>query len=481
MADPPSLLTMPVEIQLEICDHLLQSTTRTKQPKPGIGTWQSTMENYCALGSLSLTCKHFRKITAPLLYRRVRVSIRKPAAFIRLIRRFSQFPGCAKLVSELTIHSGRAGSALSRSQKNFLFREAHRLGLRLLIGGNGLSSQLESILIDVALCRLSTIRKLTLSLPGTTTTEEGQFPPPLNESDVESHEPFAFRYANRFPAFFALSSLQRLEAYPMTFNETATDKLHSESLAALLSRTPALTHLKIGRCDQGTSGHGIIQNLLPQLRDIHLVDALDKDLAAIKTFCPQLERFRLGEDGRGCSPMQSIFMMLGITNSTSTLASGQPRPSITPSVFKALLPMKGTLHDFDLDCDTFRAQTIRDLTHLAHFRALRSLRLVFGTWPTGDNAALIRKLSPDLESLCLGGGEIPVYDIAVLLSERIREGRLSKLKRFEYTLLRNPAEELITGAPPSLNHEMSQKVAAVLKEYGVYCVQRPYPPPMDTA
>ncbi|KAH6838576.1 hypothetical protein B0I37DRAFT_409125 [Chaetomium sp. MPI-CAGE-AT-0009] len=467
MADPPSLLTIPTEVQLAICLQLLDSDVRTAQPKPGVGTWQSTVENHAALGSLSLTCKHFQAITAPLLYRRVNVSIRKPAAFIGLIRRFSQFPDYAGFVRELTIGSTRAGSPLSKSQKSFLFREAHHLGIRLLIGGKGLSGQLESILIDVVLCQVSDIRNLTLILPWTTTTDEEQRPVPFDESEVGHYKPFVLTYASRLPASFGLSSLRRLEAYPMHYKKSLTARLHTESLTALLSRTPALTHLVIGRCDQEWPGHGIIQSLLPELRDIHLVDALPKDLAALKRFCPRLERFRLGEDDRSVSDLQAFNMMLD-------LLEEQPRRSATPSLFKALLPTKNTLHDFDLDCGTYRARKIEDLALLSHFGSLRSLRLVFGHWPAGDNAALINNLSPHLEYLCLGGNRIQVYDIAVLLSGRIRDGRLPKLMRFEYTLLNHPMEYVAGG------ESMTQKAVSALKEYGVHCVERPYPRLMET-
>lgn len=199
----------------------MSGVAKTAQLKAGVGTWQSTLGNHSALGGLALTCKHLQMITAALLYRRVEVSIRKPAAFIRLIRHFSEFPNRAALVNELTIGSNRAGSSLSKSQKNFLFQEAHRLGLRLLIGGHGgLSGQLESIMVDVLLCQVSAVRNLDLCLPWTTTADEEKCPMIFDERELENIKPFLFSYASRLPAFFLLSSLQRLKAYPMNFNKS---------------------------------------------------------------------------------------------------------------------------------------------------------------------------------------------------------------------------------------------------------------------
>jgi hypothetical protein len=472
---------MPVEVQLAICTKILQNNDPTKtQPKPGVGTWQSSLENHSAFGGLAVTCKHFQAITAAPLYRRVKVSIREPASFIRLIRHFSQFPNRAALVNELTIRSNRAGSPLSKSQKNFLFREAHRLGIRLLIGGHGgLSRQLESILIDVLLCQLCYIRNLSLCLPWTTTADEERCPMIFDEAEAENIKPFLFTYASRLPVFFVLGSLQRLEAYPMNFNKSGMAKLHTGSLTSLLRHTPALTHLVIGTCDQEALGHGIIQNLLPQLRDIHLVDALDGDLAAITNFCPRLERLRLGQDERNhAGLMEGIATMLGFQGPMF----GESRPSATPKLLKALLPMKDTLHGLDLDCDTFRAQQIGQLAQLSHFANLRSLRLVFGQWPTGNTAALINKLSPHLEFLYLGGTGIPVNNIAALLIGRILEGRLPRLRQFAYILLnrRGPMGYVPVGDPLSVEDQrMSPNFQSILRGHGVDCIERSYPRTTD--
>lgn len=138
--------------------------------------------------------------------------------------------------------------------------------------------------------------------------------------------------------------------------------------------------------------------------------------------------------------------------------------------------MKDTLHDLDLDCDRFRAQNIGQLAQLSRFANLRSLRLVFGTWPTGNTAALINKLSPHLEFLCLGGIGIPINNIAALLIARIMDGRRSRLRRFEYILLNHPG--LVTYVPAE-DQEMSPNVLSILKGYGVDCVQQPYPRPRD--
>lgn len=105
------------------------------------------------------------------------------------------------------------------------------------------------------------------------------------------------------------------------------------------------------------------------------------------------------------------------------------------ALLKTLLPLKKTIRNLDLDCSTIRARNIKELDQLSHFKALRSLRLLFGYWHAGDNAALVNKFPPHLESLCVGASDIPVDDLAILLSACIRAGRLANLRRFEYTFL----------------------------------------------
>lgn len=470
-----SLLKMPVEVQWQIFNQLLHDHVGDAniESKPDVDTLESTLANHTALGNLSLTCKYFKTTTAPLLYQRVSVSIRKPAAFIRLIRHFSRFPEYAVLVKDLTIDSDTAGSFLSTSQRDFLVQEAYRLGLELSLGPDGLLFQFGSILIDVALCQLSTIRELKLLLPWTTRIEEEWHPIPPTAVDLLSGAAW-FKYASRFPTSFVLGSLQRLEVYPRDFKISHDAKLHKESLTALLRHTPALTYLMIGLCGHRQAGYrGIIQNPLLHLKDIHLADAVDKDLTAVQSFCPRLERFRLGLKDRSFSQAQGILMTIDLFMDSSCKFE-EPQFFATPALLKTLLPVKETLSDFDLGCGTFCAKTIEELDQLSQFEALRPLRLVFKDWPAGDNAALINKFPPRLESLCLGAIDIPVDDIAILLIARIRDGRLPNLKRFEYTLL-----VFLESHPfPAGGKGISQEAASALKECGVRCVFRPYPRPM---
>ncbi|KAK3896983.1 hypothetical protein C8A05DRAFT_39466 [Staphylotrichum tortipilum] len=155
-ARPPSLLAIPVEIQLAICVKVVESFR---------GDYD-TLENFVALGGLARTCKTFEHLTTPMLFERVKVSVFRPVAFIQIIRHFSRFGRLAAFVKHLTIGSGWDTSTLSASQASFLLQEGRRLGLKLLPDRLDPSDQVKSssMLIDVLLCQVLAVRKLVLSL-----------------------------------------------------------------------------------------------------------------------------------------------------------------------------------------------------------------------------------------------------------------------------------------------------------------------------
>ncbi|KAK4041151.1 hypothetical protein C8A01DRAFT_15086, partial [Parachaetomium inaequale] len=202
MGDPASLLAMPVEIQLAICNQLVQCDTAAQ-----LGSNLCTLENLPVLGGLALTCRHFQQITTPFLYQRVKVSIYQQAVFFRLIERFSRFPAHAALVKELTIDSSfdNMESTLSGVQADILLQKATFLGLKLPPGGIGMPFQPESMLIDALLCQVPTIRKLVLSVPWTVAAAHVQGEHPDYDGDVRYEVP---SYALRLPDSFVLPSLR---------------------------------------------------------------------------------------------------------------------------------------------------------------------------------------------------------------------------------------------------------------------------------
>jgi len=110
------------------------------------------------------------------------------------------------------------------------------------------------------------------------------------------------------------------------------------------------------------------------------------------------------------------------------------------SALNALLPLSTTLQDLDIDASGLAVLDIRAIPDMARFSGLRSLRWIFFRWPDGDNAMLLDKLPPAIESLCLGGPDMPVYDVALLLHERVRSGQLPGLRCFKYMLVRADLE-----------------------------------------
>lgn len=75
---------------------------------------------------------------------------------------------------------------------------------------------------------------------------------------------------------------------------------------------------------------------------------------------------------------------------------------------------------------------LQDLDLVAQFHFLQHLRLALGKWPDGDATDFVAGLPGGLESLFLAGLELPIRDIADMLSKSVQSGRLSKLKSFRY-------------------------------------------------
>ncbi|KAK3901992.1 hypothetical protein C8A05DRAFT_15898, partial [Staphylotrichum tortipilum] len=220
-AQTPSLLAIPVEIQLAICAQIVESFRRDGHGAPPIParpdptpTWRKdTLENFAALGGLARTCKTLEQLTAPMLFERVEVSIFRPTTFVQIIRHFSRFGHIAAYVRHLTIGSAWDASTLSASQASFLLQEGQRLGLSLLPDRlpDLVSDPVESksMLIDVLLCQVPAVRKLVLSLSQHLYLCEG------SASSVLSYPawrpgsiPSVLSYAARLPDSFALGSLR---------------------------------------------------------------------------------------------------------------------------------------------------------------------------------------------------------------------------------------------------------------------------------
>ncbi|KAK3898970.1 hypothetical protein C8A05DRAFT_18527, partial [Staphylotrichum tortipilum] len=229
MADPstPSLLTIPAELQLEICEHVLESHTagamaKKKAKKKASSGWEHALLNFPDLGNLAQTCKQLERVVAPLVYQRVKISVNDPVAFVQLIGHFSLFGHYALLVKELCIE-GHAdccdyesmvrknpGLALTASQVNFVLREGQRLGLDLPPGGIDLSSQLESVLIDTLLCHVPAIKKLVLAFPRGLGVYGGMAKLFASPNDIifNGVPDDVLSYAGRLPDSFSFHSLR---------------------------------------------------------------------------------------------------------------------------------------------------------------------------------------------------------------------------------------------------------------------------------
>lgn len=417
-----------------------------------------------------------------VLYERVKVSVYRLRSFMQLIKHFSQFSNRTALVRELRIGTSMVSKAymstefaLSAAPVNFLIREANCLGLQVPPGGVDLCGTFESLLVDVILCQLPAIRKLVVCLPWTMTTPHDA----LAEFDFNMiNDMFSdiipLQYATRLPKGFALSSLQHLEALlPMDPQPTFLSRLHKESLTTLLRHAPALTHLRVGLCES-QQVRGIVQDVLPNLKAIHLDGASNSDLAAITRFCPKLERCRLAV---GVCKEYEWALQFAMQKEMSFSPDTRPLPSSDHFFLRLLLPLRSTLRELNVEWNKIGIPEFNHLAQVSHFRALRSLRLVLWTWPDGDSSTFIDSLPVGIESLCLWGREIPVYDIAVLLCKCVREGRLVSLKYFRHApgIQEKRVEEVVEHYNGAYVHGTFQgpeeRVVKVLKEAGVDCAE----------
>ncbi len=423
MADPPPLpplLALPAEMQLAICDALVachadiatpeetddctpawDPADDPEQPDVSDQTWESTLENYVALGNLARTCRHFYRLTIPMLYERVKVSIYRPVAFVQLVRHFSRSTHLGLLAKELTINSSQGISALpmSLSQSAFVLQEGQRLGLRCLPKNTGLSHEIDSVMIDVLLCQVPAIKKLTISLPQRPYSITGRFGPALS-------------YAVRLPESFTLGSLRHIEAHP-PYNLLGEDGMNGAFLTALLRHTPAVALLRVGPVDPRTPQE-IVQSSLPELWEAHLYDMRPTALGAFAKFCPQLQWCRTGP--RVAHPPARCVLNRNLK---------------TPP---GLLPLTFPLRVLDIGCylSSPSVTELELLYGLPWFRSLWYFHFHFGEWSPYIPAMLIDNLPPTLDSFCVGGFGVPIYDVAVLLHRRLSHGRLPNLKSFTY-------------------------------------------------
>lgn len=278
-------------------------------------------------------------------------------------------------------------------------------------------------------------------------------------SDSHERESGVVSYTTWLPDDFTLGSLRHVESHAPTSASNPDGSLNKGSLAAVLRHVPAVTHLRVGHCeDMGFLD--VIEGPLPELRDVQLLEGMFNDLIALATFCPRLQRCRLGADHRvlskGAEMIQKAMEFFRFPPEI-----GDAYNTMADRNLKALLPLRFGLRDLDMDFHALFVPEVECLRRLSCFAALRSLRCVPGTWPSGDSTMLIDKLPPGIESLCLGGHGIPVYDITVLLHERVSDGRLPNLKSFRYTLV-----------DEELEPEMAESIVKVFEGTDVDCAEK---------
>jgi hypothetical protein len=267
--------------------------------------------------------------------------------------------------------------------------------------------------------------------------------------------PMGLDYAKRLPENFTLECLQHLETLPP--GRAAMSRRHMASLAALLRHAPALTNLRVGRCDRSTDS--VIEHPLPQLREMRVVDASLEVLKGVVRCCPGLQRVQLVEDTIDLSPMAAKFQAYHESLNPDKVAPGPLERALT-----SLLPLKATLRDVGIDWESFRTVKIQSLHPLSQFEALQSLRVCFSTWPSKDPGILAASLPSGIQSLYVAGKGIPVHDIALPLSERVLNGQLPEFKSFSYALIPQFRAE-------ALGREVEEKVELLFKGTGVDCAE----------
>ncbi len=456
---PSSSLDVPVDVMVQICEMLLARQTLNPSARPEAtsrpDTWEAGLEHFPALGNLARSNPRIEGIVGPFLYQRVRVSMNRPVAMVDLVRHLAEFPQYGAAVEDVTIHDGGEDSAnpLTPAQLEYIYEQATKADLRFLPTTDA-QRRVEApwVLIDLLLLRVPNVRKLVLSVPR------------LPSTKVRAD------FAARLPDSVVFSHLECLAAHP---SDAGYPGMCKRSLVALLRHTPALTHLQVGYCDR-RGCDGLIQKALPNLRDLHLSEGPTVDCAELAKFCPSLERLRLGEDGHSVLILatDSMFKTLDYVRTLDPKEIPTRLPQWISKLdfsldrlLRNLQPIAPTLRELDIDWDVMVATDTESFDLLADFRALRSLRLVFGRWPVGDNRRLVDRLPPVLRSLCLGGQGIRVGEIARLLRARMRSGELPALRSLEYTPV---CQEMEPGLPLVLTR--------LFQGTGVNCSERPNPP-----
>lgn len=159
------------------------------------------------------------------------------------------------------------------------------------------------------------------------------------------------------------------------------------------------------------------------------------------------------------------------------LAGHSPIPRHRPLFLETSTPPEVNTPGTHVEWNKLGTPEVKHLAQVSHFRALRSLRLVLWKWPDGDNSTFIDSLPAGIESLCLGGREIPVYDIAVLLCKRLREGGLLSLKYFRHApgIQEKRVGEVVVQYDGTYGHGtfqgLEKRAVKVLREAGVDCAE----------
>ncbi|KKO99051.1 hypothetical protein THAR02_08839 [Trichoderma harzianum] len=260
---PTSLMTMPDEILIKICEDLCRH-----------GSGELHWENReGALTRLSLTCRHLRDVAQPILHHEA-----TPRNMIPFVRTLIERPDLAAQIR--TLFTDEAWGDPKRDTDIKIFRaEAQRLN-----HGNR-NKWTEATLIDkikyyhrlfeLALALLPNVKERTLVVPSKSEEElDGLFGAPV-----------------------ALKSLRSLTVRP-------TDAVDFGRFRNILAMMPRLERLQIEEC------HCITQSLpLAELRTLIITESCIsvRSLRNIIQFCPKLEHFEYHDWVRDYSPAYVDF------------------------------------------------------------------------------------------------------------------------------------------------------------------------------
>lgn len=428
MAIPASLSMLPAELLFTVASILVQSSSNAGQTPP-VPTryWQNALVDFPALGSFASCSKHVQHAVAPLLYERVCVSPYRPAALVRLVRHFFQWPDHALLVRELVIDldaDHKDGSALTKAQRDYIFNAADSLGMEIDWFSWGLEPNwmdwgtehcaFSWALLDVLLCQVLDIRKLTIKSPSL--------------MGYRGSDP-RLRIGTRLPPSLVFPSLRHLTLDATDFELWAHEP--QASLYALLRHAAALTHLRVNG-HVHSIGLALLKHPQAMLRSLRLSSVRPDHLGAIVALHPSLELIRLGgheEQSRTRSYSDRLVRW--------DLATLDLKRVTVRHVLASLLPLQSTLRELVLGWPGLRLAAVDDLTPLADFAALRTLRLQFG-WPAAgnehgsDNRVAINMLPRGVETLVVGGTARLVQDVLLPLWDRCARGELPNLLHFRY-------------------------------------------------